>query len=740
MAVLGLDIGSDTIKVVEMSGGRGHLRVTNYGIASTPTGAVAGGDVQDVDAVGEAVRALIKLRKFKANKVISSVQSQQSVVVRIIEMPRMSDKELEESMRFEVEKHIPFSASHFIMDYRPIERPGEPTDTPNMEVLFAAAAESMIDDHVATLKAARLKPVAIDVQPLALSHSLVEGSRGDGGLGRTVAVVNIGANGTDLCIIKDGLLHFPRSIPIGGRSITQRIDEGLGVGEHQAEVLKRRHGSMRPLPPELAAHLAAPAAAAAEAAPAPASLDFAADDLFTLESDDSDMGFGGTGTVHASLTFGQPEPVGGPPEVVFDDTPSDTMVGLDMGGAGGPVFDFGGPAPAAAPSAPPSLPAGGGVESTFDFAGDVGATPSVTAATEASDPSSVSGSGHPSGDDEVSFDFVLDEPHEDLGGADVESTFDFGAPAAPSAPNAPKKAAAKPAAPSGDETTFDFGFGDPEPPAKDKGKGKGDGTDMHFDLAPDDDHDKPHAKAAPSDEHDFDFGEPAAGGSAEISGTGSAPGGEHAAEGSFDFDFGEAAPAGSSLQHGAGAGAARPDRAGATEVGSSYDLDFLGGGPSLSSDTGELDLSLESAPSAVLESTGFDLDDDLPSTAGAHAAAASAPGELHVLTPEDEEYLRVREVMEPVVRDLAQEVARSLEYYRSRYEGAVVDRVVLVGGSARIDGLAEFFEEELGLPVECGNPLDEVTVSNSRLTPEDIERDAPLLAVAVGLAMRGLMS
>ena len=81
----------------------------------------------------------------------------------------------------------------------------------------------------------------------------MEGHAGNKGLGETVAVVNIGATVTDLSIIKDGILHFPRTIMLGGRSITTRISEGLQVSEAQAERLKRQYASVKPLPPELLA-------------------------------------------------------------------------------------------------------------------------------------------------------------------------------------------------------------------------------------------------------------------------------------------------------------------------------------------------------------------------------------------------------------------------------------------------------------------------------------------------------
>lgn len=590
MAVLGLDIGSDTIKVVEMaSKGRGTFLLLNYGITPTPPGAVYNGDVRDPDMIGEAIRQLLATRKIKSRQVVSSVQGQQSVVVRIIELPRMSPKELGETMRFEVERHIPFAASQIIMDYAVLNRPGEAPDSPNMEVLFAAAQEEMINVHVDALKQAKLKPKAIDVQPLALSRSMVEyAGNGRGAVGETVAVVNIGAQVTDLSIIKDGILHFPRTIPIGGRSITQRLSEGLGVSEQQAERLKRQYASMKPMP--RAARPARQVVQEVEEEAAPA-LDFGLD-LFESETqDDSDLGFGGGG-IALEFVPGGGEDAGPPAIELSDDLDSE-----------GPTFDFGDDQP------------GGTRHRLAPDTGDGG-----------------------------TFKFDLDDDDDGKAPGEAETEEPEG---------------------------FQFDFSTEGETA---GKASVEGIEFG---------------AAREEESDV---------------TGS---------GAFDFSVGAEE---SSIETDLGS-----TEGSATEVGSSFDLGDLATTDE-ADESAEFDLgSLGAAPLEVTHST--------PPTAEAVPTS---------LSPEDEEKVRVREVIEPVIQEISDELGRSLDYYRSRYDGAVVDRVILIGGGSRIEGLAEYFEEELGLSVDRGDPLASVTVGNRQLSSEDLQRDAPALAVAVGLAIREL--
>jgi type IV pilus assembly protein PilM len=155
----------------------------------------------------------------------------------------MSDAELAETMRWEVERHVPFAANEVIMDFQRIARADAPPDAQNMEVLLAVAQQDMIDRHVEMLFAAGLSPVAIDVEPLAVCRTYVDMSP-DPRAQRTVAVVNIGANNTDIAIFKDGLLAFPRTLPLAGESFTRAIMSQMGLTPDQAEEYKRAYAEI----------------------------------------------------------------------------------------------------------------------------------------------------------------------------------------------------------------------------------------------------------------------------------------------------------------------------------------------------------------------------------------------------------------------------------------------------------------------------------------------------------------
>jgi len=243
MTILGLDIGTNLIKVVEMRSARGSLQLLNLGIRPTPPEVISNGVIVDPAALGSAIRGLVQAQGIRTRAVIASVAGQSSLVVRHIEVPKMSRAELADTMRWEVERQIPFAASEVIMDYQPLIEPEElPEDRQNMEVLLAAAQEDMVNAYLETFQVAGLQPRALDIEGLAATRALVNLRAADGLHDQTVALVNIGATTTDISIIRDGLLSFNRPVPMAGDSLTNAISENLGRDLGEAERLKKEVG------------------------------------------------------------------------------------------------------------------------------------------------------------------------------------------------------------------------------------------------------------------------------------------------------------------------------------------------------------------------------------------------------------------------------------------------------------------------------------------------------------------
>ena len=245
--VLGLDIGTQTIKLVELRlSGTEVALVGRPAVIPTPPDSVVDGRVVDEDAVSEAIREAVADYGLGVKKVITSVGGQSNVDVRIPELPRMDEKELEEGVRWELDRQSRFPVEEIIYDFQPVNHPGVDPQSENMEVLLAIAHEEMVNSHAETILSARLNPIAIDVEPLALGRSLVE--LGDEELMQsTVVNVNIGHSGSLISIFCQGVPVFIRHVPTGGEALTTAVRENVQLTQEDAERAKRQFADMAAL-------------------------------------------------------------------------------------------------------------------------------------------------------------------------------------------------------------------------------------------------------------------------------------------------------------------------------------------------------------------------------------------------------------------------------------------------------------------------------------------------------------
>lgn len=243
--VLGLDIGTAFIKAAELQlrGDTFHV-VGRPAVIPTPEGAVRGGVIVDAPAVSEALQALKSQYGVHVKSVVASVGGDSSVVVRITEVPKMSGKELDDAIQWELDEQTPFPVDEVIYDYAPITRPDADPEATEMEVLLAVAQEDLVNAHVEAIMGAGMQPVAIDVEPLAIGRALVDAA-GDELADQTIVNVHIGATTTLILIFRHKLLAFVRVIPSAGENLTQTLAQNFMVSPEQAEVIKLFLGNLQ---------------------------------------------------------------------------------------------------------------------------------------------------------------------------------------------------------------------------------------------------------------------------------------------------------------------------------------------------------------------------------------------------------------------------------------------------------------------------------------------------------------
>ncbi len=230
---IGLDIGSSTIKVTELRESKKGYQLANFGMVSIPPEAIVDGAIMNTSAVEDAIVSLLGERKIKTKDVVASV-SGQSVMIRKITMPAMTEEQLEEQIQWEAAQYIPFEIADVNLDFQ-ILNPGD--EEGNMEVLLVAAKKEVINDYVTVLRDAGLNPVVIDVDAFALlnmyemNYPIMENE--------VVALVNIGASLINIVVLQGGRYVFSRDISMGGNLFTEEIQKQLSVSFEEAELLKK---------------------------------------------------------------------------------------------------------------------------------------------------------------------------------------------------------------------------------------------------------------------------------------------------------------------------------------------------------------------------------------------------------------------------------------------------------------------------------------------------------------------
>jgi len=229
--VLGLDIGSNAIKLLELKTTKKGYQLKNVGEAILPHQSIVNKVISKPDAVVETLLTLIDDLRIKTKKVAISI-SGHSVIIKKVSMPNMSGSELKESIPWELEQYIPQSIQDVNYDYQVI--PGE-TPEGNIDVLIVAAKKDVTSSYISIVNEVGLNPVVVDVDVFALENMYeINYTESEG----PIVLVNIGASVTNINILKDGVSIFTRDITLGGNQFTDWIIKELDIEYEEAESMK----------------------------------------------------------------------------------------------------------------------------------------------------------------------------------------------------------------------------------------------------------------------------------------------------------------------------------------------------------------------------------------------------------------------------------------------------------------------------------------------------------------------
>jgi type IV pilus assembly protein PilM len=229
---LGLDIGSHTIKLVQLDKqGRGYS-LEAIALTPSPPKWISSDADSDLEALTIAIKKLFMESRASVRTVNVSLAESQ-IFSRVVEMPSLSEAELKSAIKWEAEQYVPMPLKDVQLDYA-ILSTGNKME--KAEVLLVAAPLTLIEKYKKVLEMAGLQPVSMEPEIVAISRALVGDSK------MTTMIINLGAATTDISIVKNGNLAFTRSISTGGEALARAVAQEMGFEISQAEEYKRTYG------------------------------------------------------------------------------------------------------------------------------------------------------------------------------------------------------------------------------------------------------------------------------------------------------------------------------------------------------------------------------------------------------------------------------------------------------------------------------------------------------------------
>lgn len=240
--IVGIDISASSVKVLELSRSGGSYRVERFAAEPVPQNAIVEHAITEVEQVAEVVKRAVKRSGTKLKNAAVAVSSTH-VITKVIKIPKgLSEIELNSQAEMEAEHYIPYSLDEVNLDYQVIptgEEGGEEDD-----LLMAACRKEIIDDYIAVLEDAGMKPAVVDVETYAMESacSLITEHMPGGGLEKTIAVLDVGSTTTNINVLHNNQSVYTRDHTFGGRQLTEEIQRRYGLSFEEAGLAKKQGG------------------------------------------------------------------------------------------------------------------------------------------------------------------------------------------------------------------------------------------------------------------------------------------------------------------------------------------------------------------------------------------------------------------------------------------------------------------------------------------------------------------
>lgn len=240
--LIGLDISSTAVKLLELSRSGGRYRVESYAVEPLPVNSVVEKNIVEVEAVGEAIRRAVKRSGTKTKNAAVAVAGS-AVITKVISMPAsLSEDEMASQIELEADQYIPYPLEEVNIDFE-IMGPSE-NDEDRVDVLLAASRSENVDVRSAACELGSVKSSVVDVEAYAMENAfeLLADQIPNKGMDQTIAIVDIGATMTTLNVLHDNKIIYTREQVFGGKQLTEEIQRRYGLSYEEAGMAKRQGG------------------------------------------------------------------------------------------------------------------------------------------------------------------------------------------------------------------------------------------------------------------------------------------------------------------------------------------------------------------------------------------------------------------------------------------------------------------------------------------------------------------
>jgi type IV pilus assembly protein PilM len=234
-SLVGLDIGSHSVKVVELEAqSNKQYRLVNWGVSQPLAEAIVDGEIMDRQLVTDAISNLLDSRGIKSRNVVAAV-SGRAVIVKKITMNKLSAEDAQQAVYWEAEQHVPYDINDVSLDFEILGV--APNDPQQMQVLLVAAKKDMVVSFSDLIREAGLTPIIVDVDSFAAQNAIE--ANYDLTPEEVVAILNIGSEMTNINIVQSGVPYFTKDLQVGGNSFTDAVQRKFSLSQAEAAAAVR---------------------------------------------------------------------------------------------------------------------------------------------------------------------------------------------------------------------------------------------------------------------------------------------------------------------------------------------------------------------------------------------------------------------------------------------------------------------------------------------------------------------